>query len=116
MKIGERVIVRQRVRKEVHIVQPLFYVSKGNELKMQAVWAKTCRGAMTRYIIENRITIPERLHAFSYEGFNYNPSLGEPDYEKYPMRHIEKSGRDFSTCLISAQKHLNVQLAIQPYQ
>ena len=76
----------QRVRREVHIVQPLFYVSKGDELKMQAVWAKTCRGAMTRYIIENRITIPERLHAFSYEGFIYNPSLGEPDYPHFIKR------------------------------
>ena len=33
----------QRVRQEVRIVQPLFYVRKGNDLKIQAVWAKTCR-------------------------------------------------------------------------
>ena len=70
----------QRVRKEVRIVQPLFYVRKGNDLKMQAVWAKTCRGAMTRFIIENRIDKPEDLCAFSYEGFSYEPKLGEPDY------------------------------------
>ena len=59
------------------IVQPLFYVSKGSELKIQAVWAKTCRGAMTRFIIENRIDKPEDLCAFSYEGFTYEPKLGE---------------------------------------
>ena len=73
----------QRVRKEVHIIQPLFYVRKGNDLKMQAVWAKTCRGAMTRFIIENRIAIPEHLNTFSYEGFTYNPALGEPDYPHF---------------------------------
>ena len=73
----------QRVRKEVHIIQPLFYVRKGNDLKIQAVWAKTCRGAMTRYIIENRITNPEDLNAFSYEGFAYDPTLGEPDYPHF---------------------------------
>ena len=67
----------QRVRKEVRIVQPLFYVRKGSELKIQAVWAKTCRGAMTRFIIENRIDKPEDLYAFSYEGFTYEPTLGE---------------------------------------
>ena len=67
----------QRVRKEVRIVQPLFYVRKGSNLKMQAVWAKTCRGAMTRFIIENRIDKPEDLCAFSYEGFSYEPKLGE---------------------------------------
>ena len=71
----------QRVRKEVRIIQPLFYVRKGNDLKMQAVWAKTCRGAMTRFIIENRIDKPE--NAFSYEGFTYEPNLGEPDYPHF---------------------------------
>lgn len=69
----------QRVRREVRIIQPLFYVRKGKELKIQAVWAKTCRGAMTRFIIENRITNPEYLNAFSYEGFEYEPALGELD-------------------------------------
>ena len=73
----------QRVRKEVRIIQPLFYVRKGNDLKMQAVWAKTCRGAMTRFIIQNRITNPEDYYAFSYEGFAYNPTLGEPDYPHF---------------------------------
>lgn len=73
----------QRVRKEVRIIQPLFYVRKGNDLKIQAVWAKTCRGAMTRFIIENRITNPDDLSAFIYEGFEYEPSLGEPDYPHF---------------------------------
>lgn len=73
----------QRVRREVRIVQPLFYVRKGNDLKMQAVWAKTCRGAMTRFIIENRITKPEGLYAFIYEGFEYNPNYGEPNYPHF---------------------------------
>ena len=73
----------QRVRKEVRIVQPLFYVRKGNDLKMQAVWAKTCRGAMTRFIIENSIDKPEDICGFSYEGFSYEPKLGEPDYPHF---------------------------------
>lgn len=73
----------QRVCKEVHIIQPLFYVRKGGNLKMQAVWAKTCRGAMTRFIIENRIDKPDDLNPFSYEGFTYEPNLGEPDYPHF---------------------------------
>ena len=48
---------------------------------MQAVWAKSCRGAMVRYILTNQIINPEELKAFSYEGFEYNPHLGE---ELYP--------------------------------
>ena len=73
----------QRVRKEVRIIQPLFYVRKGSDLKIQAVWAKTCRGAMTRFIIDNRIDKPEDLNAFSYEGFIYEPTLGEPDFPHF---------------------------------
>ena len=73
----------QRVHREVRIFQPLFYVRKGSDLKIQAVWAKTCRGAMTRFIIDNRIDKPEDLCAFSYEGFVYEPTLGEPDFPHF---------------------------------
>ena len=73
----------QRVRKEIRVIQPLFYVRKGNDLKIQTVWAKTCRGAMTRFIIQNRITNPDDLAAFSYEGFEYEPKLGEPNYPHF---------------------------------
>ncbi len=73
----------QRVRREVRVVQPLFYVRKGDSLRMQAVWAKTCRGAMTRFILENRITEPTGLNAFTYEGFTYSPLLGEPDFPHF---------------------------------
>lgn len=73
----------QRVRKEVRIVQPLFYVRKGHDLKMQAVWAKTCRGAMTRFIIEHSITKSDDLFAFNYEGFKYDLALGDNDYPHF---------------------------------
>ena len=73
----------QRICREVHVIQPLFYVRKAGELKIQAVWAKTCRGAMTRFVIENRIHKPEELCAFSYENFSYEPSHGEPDYPHF---------------------------------
>lgn len=72
----------KRVCKEVSVIHPLFYVrQKDGRLKMQAVWAKSCRGAMVRFILTNQITNPEELKAFSYEGFEYNPNLGE---ELYP--------------------------------
>jgi len=38
---------------------------------------------MTRFIIENRIDKPEDLCAFSYEGFVYEPTLGEPDFPHF---------------------------------
>lgn len=68
----------KRVCREVKVVHPLFYVrQKDGGLKTQAVWAKSCRGAMTRFILNNRMVSPQELAAFSYEGFEYAPRLGE---------------------------------------
>lgn len=72
-----------RVCREVEVIQPLFYVRQGKALKIQAVWAKTCRGAMTRYIIQNRISRVEDLKAFAYEGFAYRSDLGECAYPHF---------------------------------
>lgn len=74
----------KRVMQEVKVVHPLFYVrQKDGGLKMQAVWAKSCRGAMVRFILNNKITDPEELKTFSYEGFEYNPNLGEEQYPHF---------------------------------
>lgn len=72
----------KRVKEEVKVVHPLFYVRQSNgTLRMQAVWAKSCRGAMVRYILSNRIASPEQLRGFAYEGFAYAVNHGE---ELYP--------------------------------
>lgn len=73
----------RRVKQEVKVVQPLFYVRTSKGLKMQAVWAKSCRGAMVRFILQNRLLVPEELHAFSYEGFEYQPQLGEEAFPHF---------------------------------
>lgn len=68
----------KRVTEEVRVIHPLFYVRRPDgTLRMQAVWAKSCRGAMVRYILENEIASPEQLKAFSYEGFAYSSKHGE---------------------------------------
>lgn len=68
----------QRVCRELRVVQPLFYVRQPNgRLKMQAVWAKTCRGAMVRYVLQHRISQPADLLGFAYEGFCLTPHLGD---------------------------------------
>ena len=73
----------RRVCNEVQVIQPQFYVSTGSGLKMQAVWAKTCRGAMTRFIIENRHVSPEQLLAFTYKGFTHAPHLGDTPHPTF---------------------------------
>ncbi len=74
----------KRVCREVNVVQPLFYVrQRDGRQKMQAVWAKACRGAMVRFVLTNQITRSEDLAAFSYEGFEYAPQLGEPAFPHF---------------------------------
>lgn len=73
----------QRVRRELHVLQPLFYVRSGQRLKVQAVWAKACRGAMVRFIFEHQTSHPDDLHAFAYEGFEYKPHLSEEAFPHF---------------------------------
>lgn len=62
----------KRVVKEVRgIIEPSFHVLKNGKNTTPSVWAKTCRGAMTRFIIENRASEVTKLREFSYEGFKY---------------------------------------------
>ena len=69
----------KRVLSSIRVIEPVFHVAKGDRLTTPAVWAKTCRGAMTRYIIENRITNPDDIKSFNINGFQYDPSLSAPD-------------------------------------
>ena len=74
----------KRVCREVRVIHPLFYVrQRDGRLKMQAVWAKSCRGAMVRFMLQNKLVMPEELKAFSYEGFEFAPQLGEEDYPHF---------------------------------
>lgn len=73
-----------RVCAKVKVIHPLFYIRQPDEsLKMQAVWAKSCRGAMVRFILQNQLCTPDDLKGFSHEGFEYSPRLGEEPYPHF---------------------------------
>ena len=42
----------KRVKKEVRVIQPTFYIEKNGRMVSPAMYAKSCRGAMTREIIK----------------------------------------------------------------
>ena len=60
------------VEQSVRVVTPDFYTLKGGRLKPVTVYAKMCRGEMTRFILKNRIGQPDDLKAFEWEGFAYD--------------------------------------------
>lgn len=69
----------KRVLSCVRVIEPEFHILKDGKLTTPAVWAKTSRGAMTRYIIENRLCSPGALSAFDVNGFHYSPELSSPE-------------------------------------
>lgn len=70
----------KRVSAEVKVIEPEFMVQKNGKLKTIVVYAKSCRGAMTRFIIKNRPTQPTELQCFEYEGFHFAPEYGDENH------------------------------------
>ena len=62
-----------KVKREITVVRPEFYVCKGGKLKTVVVYAKMCRGEMTRFAIKNRLDDADALRGFTYEGFRFIP-------------------------------------------
>jgi cytoplasmic iron level regulating protein YaaA (DUF328/UPF0246 family) len=73
----------KRVRREVRIVQPQFFVIKNGKLKNVTVYSKSCRGAMTRFIIAGGLQSPEALKAFEYEGFAFTEAFGDEEHPHF---------------------------------
>lgn len=67
----------KRVCQEVKVIQPLFYVDKGDTIKVVSVHAKSCRGAMTRFIIRHQITEPSEILNFELDGYKYDSNYGD---------------------------------------
>lgn len=58
-----------------NIITPVFKELKGNELKVVTVYAKTARGLMSRFIIENKIENSSDIKAFDAGGYLFNQDL-----------------------------------------
>ena len=64
---------------KVKVVTPQFFEDKNGTPKIVSFYAKKARGAMARYIIQNRITSPESLLDFDTGGYVYSPELSTED-------------------------------------
>lgn len=76
----------KRIQKEVNVIQPLFMVDQGNILKAVSVYAKSCRGAMTSYILRNQLTSPEEFLSFTYDGFTYDKNYGDESHPHFILK------------------------------
>ena len=63
----------------LRVVTPVFMEERGGAPKVVSFYAKRARGAMARFIIQNRLTDPESLTEFDTGGYRHAPDLSAPD-------------------------------------
>jgi cytoplasmic iron level regulating protein YaaA (DUF328/UPF0246 family) len=66
-----------KVESAVRVVSPEFHTIVNGSEKSVVIYTKMCRGAMTRYILSNRISQLDELKLFEFEGYKLNPDKGD---------------------------------------
>lgn len=59
------------------LIQPVFEDWKNGRYKIISFYAKRARGLMTRYAVLNRLTEPEGLKDFDYDGYAFEPAASD---------------------------------------
>jgi cytoplasmic iron level regulating protein YaaA (DUF328/UPF0246 family) len=62
-------------RLKVRVVSPVFEDYKNGKYKIISFYAKRARGLMARYVIDQRLSSPESLKGFDYEGYAFDPEV-----------------------------------------
>lgn len=72
-------VVKGQLPKTVRIIAPEFRVRTAKGLQFQSFTAKVARGAMARWLCEERIADPAALPDFDADGWHYHPDGSTPD-------------------------------------
>jgi cytoplasmic iron level regulating protein YaaA (DUF328/UPF0246 family) len=64
---------------KLRVITPQFMEVKNGQPRIVSFFAKQARGAMARFIVDNRLTDPEALKDFGAGGYTYDPDLSEGD-------------------------------------
>lgn len=64
---------------KARVIQCVFQDQKAGAYKVVSFYAKRARGLMARYVIENRISAPEKLTGFNLEGYAFAPEVSSED-------------------------------------
>lgn len=59
------------------IINPIFKENKSGQYKIIGLFAKRARGAMARFMIENRLSDPQDLKGFTKGGYRYKADMSE---------------------------------------
>lgn len=64
---------------KLRVITPTFMELKDDKPRIVSFFAKRARGAMARYVVENRLTDPEGIKGFNIGGYAYDADLSEGD-------------------------------------
>jgi len=64
---------------DLRVITPVFMEEKAGKPKIVSFYAKKARGAMARFVIQNRLTDPEGLKDFDTGGYRYDEEMSERD-------------------------------------
>lgn len=64
---------------KLQVITPVFMEDKAGSPVIVSFFAKRARGAMARFIVQNRLSDPAMLTDFDSGGYAYHPNLSEPD-------------------------------------
>ncbi len=64
---------------DLDVVTPQFFEDKPGGPKIVSFFAKKARGAMARFIVQNRLTNPDQILDFDTAGYAYQPDMSEPN-------------------------------------
>lgn len=62
---------------KLDVVTPIFLENAASKPKIISFFAKKARGAMARFVIENKITTTKELTSFDVDGYAYQPDLSD---------------------------------------
>lgn len=64
---------------KLRVITPVFMEVKENKPRIVSFFAKRARGAMARFVVENRVTEADGIKDFTSGGYAYDPDLSEGD-------------------------------------
>ena len=73
---------------KLRVITPVFMEDKDGRLKTVSFFAKKARGAMARFIVQNRLRDPEALQSFDSGGYAYDADLSEPDKPVFTRAYV----------------------------
>ena len=64
---------------KLRVITPVFMEDRDDGPRIVSFFAKKARGAMARFIVQNRLTDPAALNDFDTGGYVHRPEMSEPD-------------------------------------